>query len=195
MTTMQTEQYAGRPEGPVAVAIFSVCCGVFALGVASLINQALNPSQWIPIPGVTSPDELQGGRKMILMWSNFAQMTALFFILVIVWLVVWIVLYEGFARRRKVSRRWYVVSAVLLVAGLVLSFPPFYQWVFREPVTGPMRLGRPFTYAPAAPALEGLAAARAAPAPAGATAADPAGLQVAVRRRPGRTTDAERGPS
>lgn len=189
---MEAEPYTRRPEGPVAVAIFSVCCGIFALGVASLINQALNPSQWIPIPGVTSPDELQGGRKMILMWSNFAQMTALFFILIIVWLVVWIVLYESFARRRSVGRRWYVVSAVLLVVGLVLSFPPFYQRVFREPVTGPMRLGRPFTYEPAAPVLEGLAAARAAPA---VSAADPARTPVAARPRPDETTAARREAS
>jgi hypothetical protein len=189
---MEAEPYTRRPEGPVAVAILSVCSGVFALGVASLVNQALNPSQWIPIPGVTSPDELQGGRKMVLMWSNFAQMTALFFILIIVWLVVWIVLYEGFARRRRVSRRWYVISAVLLVAGLVLSFPPFYQRVFREPVTGPMRLGRPFTYTPAAPAPEGLAAARAAPA---GSAADPARPPVAAQPRPDRTIDTRRAPS
>ena len=192
---MQTEPYTRRPEGPVAVAIFSVCCGVFALGVASLINQALNPSQWIPIPGVTSPDELQGGRKMILMWSNFAQMTALFFILVIVWLVVWIVLYESFARRRRVSRRWYVVSAVLLVAGLVLSFPPFYQRVFREPVTGPMRLGTA-VHVHAGRARARRPRRRSCGAGSGRrAAADPAGLQVAARRRPGRTTDAGRGPS
>ena len=159
---MIDETYRERPEGPMAVAIFAVCCGVFALGIASMVNQAFNPSQWVPIPGVTSPDELQGGRKMVLMWSNFAQMTGLLFVMIIVWLVVWAILHEGLSRARRVSRRWYIASAMLLVAGLLLSFPPFYQWVFPEPVAGPLRLGRPFTYVPGPPTTE--AAVRSGPA-------------------------------
>jgi hypothetical protein len=134
-----------RPEGAVAVALFSVSAGVFAMGVASLINQALNPLQWEPVPGVTPIEELQGGRKMLLMWSNFAQMASLFFVLFMVWMIAWMVLHESFARRRTVSRRWYVSAVVLLAAGLVLSFPPFYQWVFPQPVSGPLTLGKPFT--------------------------------------------------
>jgi len=134
-----------RPEGPVAIAVFSACCGIFALGLASLANQGLNPLQWIPIPGLTPADQLNGGRRMIFMWSNFAQMTGLFFTMIIVWVVVWVVLHESFAHRRKVSRRWYVASAVLLAAGLVLSCPPFYQWIFPEPFSAPLRLGQPFT--------------------------------------------------
>ena len=138
---------ARRPEGPIAAAIFAACCGVFAMGLASFINQALNPLQWVPIAGVTPIDQLHGGRKMALMWSNFAQMAGLLFVMVIVWLLVWVMLHEAFAHRRTVGRRWYVASLVLLVAGLVLSFPPFYQWVFREPVSAPLRLGSPFTWA------------------------------------------------
>ena len=129
----------------MAIALFSVSAGVFAMGLASLINQGLNPSQWVPVPGVTSIQQLEGGRKMILMWSNFAQMTALFFVLFIVWMVLWMVLHEGFARRRRVSRRWYIASAALLAVGLLCSFPPFYQWVFPQPVSGPLKLDQPFT--------------------------------------------------
>lgn len=139
------ERSRPRPEGPVAVAIFSACCGIFAVGLASLINQGLNPLQWIPIPGVTPADQLQGGRKMVFMWSNFAQMTGLFFTMIIVWVVVWVVLHESYAHRARVGRRWYVASAALLAVGLLFSCPPFYQWVFREPFAAPLRLGRPFT--------------------------------------------------
>ena len=95
---MAEEAYKKRPEGPVAMALFSVSAGVFAMGLASLINQALNPSQWVPVPGTTSIQQLEGGRKMILMWSNFAQMTALFFVLFIVWIVR-----VATARRAKVD--------------------------------------------------------------------------------------------
>lgn len=141
----EEQRYRKRPEGPVAVAVFSACCGVFALGLASLINQGLNPLQWIPIPGVTPADQLQGGRKMVFMWSSFAQMTGLFFTMIIVWVVVWVVLHESYAHRARVGRGWYVASASLLAVGLLLSWPPFYQWVFREPFAAPLRLGQPFT--------------------------------------------------
>jgi len=137
--------YRPRPEGPVAIAVFSACCGIFALGLASLANQGLNPLQWIPIPGLTPADQLNGGRRMIFMWSNFAQMTGLFFTMMIVWVVVWVVLHESYAHRHKVGRRWYVASAALLAAGLVLSCPLFYQWIFPEPFSAPLRLGQPFT--------------------------------------------------
>jgi hypothetical protein len=172
------ESYERRPEGATAVAVFSGCAGVFAMGVASLINQALNPSQWVPITGVTSVDQLEGGRKMVLMWSNFAQMVGLFFVMFIVWVLTWTVLHESFARRRRVSRRWYVSSAALLLAGLVLSFPPFYQWVFPEPVSGPFRLGKPFTALEAAPPQPvEIASRRPAPSPPSVLLRVPVGLR------------------
>jgi len=62
-----------------------------------------------------------------------------------VWMVTWMVLHESFARRRRASRRWYAASVALLAVGLLLSFPPFYQRVFPQPVTGPFRLNQPFT--------------------------------------------------
>jgi len=134
-----------RREGPIAVAVFATACAVFAMGLASVANQGLNPLQWVPIPGLTPVDQLQGGRRMIFMWSQFAQMTGLFFTMIIVWLVVWVILHEAFAWRRTVPRRWYVASVALLAAGLVLSCPPVYQWIFPEPFSGPLRLGQPFT--------------------------------------------------
>jgi hypothetical protein len=114
----------------VAVAIFSASVGVFALGVASVINQALNPSEWTPVLGVTPVDQLQGGRKMVLMWSSFAQMTGLFFVMIMAWVILWVILWEAYRMRETVGRGLYIASAALFASGLVFSFPPVYGWLF-----------------------------------------------------------------
>lgn len=51
------------------------------MGAFSLIDQAVNPTEWIP------PAGREAGLKMVFMWSNYAVMTGLFLQTVVVWLV------------------------------------------------------------------------------------------------------------
>ncbi len=120
-----------RPKrmGPVAAALLAVAVSQFTMGVFTLLDQWLNPTEWIPIPGVTPFTQLEGGTKMILMWSNYAVMTGLLMQTVIAWLVTWVIAYEAVGKRRRVGRRLYVTAAVLFAIGMVCTFPPFYNWL------------------------------------------------------------------
>ncbi len=120
-----------RPKrmGPVAAALLAVAVGQFTMGVFTLLDQWLNPTEWVPIPGVTPFTQLEGGTRMILMWSNYAVMTGLLMQTVIAWLVTWVIAYEAIGRRRRVGKRLYVTAAVLFVIGIVCTFPPFYNWL------------------------------------------------------------------
>ncbi len=126
-----------RREGPIGAALLSASIGIFVLGVASVINQALNPTEWIPPPGD------QGGAKMILMWSNFAVMTGLLFVTLMAWIVSWVILHETLAYRRTLRPRFWAVCVALTATGLVLSFPLVYGWLFpgEGSAPAPLRMG------------------------------------------------------
>lgn len=113
----------GRRVGPAAAAFLGLCAGQFAMGFFSLVDQAVNPTEWIP------PAGREAGLKMVFMWSNYAVMTGLFIQTAIVWLVTWTIAHEVLARRRHVGTRFWVVSGILLGAGLLCSFTPFYNWL------------------------------------------------------------------
>ena len=113
-----------RRTGPVAAAFLALCAGQFAMGVFSLVDQRVNPTEWIP------PQGREAGLKMVFMWSNYAVMTGLLLQTVIVWLVTWAIAHEVLAHRRHVNRRLWLVSSVMLGLGLLFSFTPFYNWLF-----------------------------------------------------------------
>jgi hypothetical protein len=115
--------------GPVAAALLAMAVAQFTMGVFTLLDQWLNPTEWVPIYGVTPIDKLEGGTKMILMWSNYAVMTGLLIQTVVAFLVTWAIAHEVLGARRRVGRRVYVTSFVLFAVGMVCTFPPFYNWL------------------------------------------------------------------
>ena len=114
-----------RPKkaGPVAAALLGLAAGQFAMGVFSLLDQWLNPTEWIP------PNGQEGGLKMVLMWSNYAVMTGLLCQTVIVWLVTWAVAHEALGAEREVRQRVWWAAGVLMGLGLLFAFTPFYNWL------------------------------------------------------------------
>ena len=112
-----------KRHGPVAAALLGVAAGQFAMGFFSLLDQWINPTEWIP------PSGQEGGAKMILMWSNYAVMTGLLCQTVIVWLVTWAVAHEGLAMQRHVRARVWWTAGILMGLGLLFAFPPFYNWL------------------------------------------------------------------
>jgi hypothetical protein len=112
-----------RRTGPVAAAFLGLCAGQFAMGVFSLVDQAVNPTEWVP------PAGREAGLKMVFMWSNYAVMTGLFVQTLMAWLITWAIAHEVLGRRRHVATRVWVVSGVLLGLGLLFSFTPFYNWL------------------------------------------------------------------
>ncbi len=122
---------ARRPKklGPVAAVILAVAVGQFTMGVFTLLDQWLNPTEWIPVPGVTPFTKLEGGTKMLLMWSNYAVMTGLLVQTVLGFLITWTIAHEAIGKRRHIGRKVWVASGILFVVGLVCTFPPFYNWL------------------------------------------------------------------
>ncbi len=112
-----------RKTGPVAAAVLGVAAGQFAMGMFSLLDQWLNPTEWIP------PNGQEGGVKMVLMWSNYAVMTGLLCQTVIVWLVTWAIAHEAMGAEREVRVRVWWAAGILMGLGLLFAFTPLYNWL------------------------------------------------------------------
>jgi hypothetical protein len=112
-----------RKTGPIAAALLGLAAGQFAMGVFSLLDQWLNPTEWIP------PNGQEGGVKMVLMWSNYAVMTGLLCQTVIVWLVTWAIANEALGAEREVRQRVWWSAGILMGLGLLFAFTPFYNWL------------------------------------------------------------------
>lgn len=104
---------ATRADGPAAAAILAAGIGVFALGLLTVLSEASTAvHDWLE-----SWDFDQGVGPL-------AGKTTL---AVIVWAVSWIVLAVGLRGRDVDLRRWFWVSLVLGVLGLLGTFPPIFR--------------------------------------------------------------------
>ena len=112
------------PQGRLAAAVVAAATGLLALGVFSVMAQWLNPETYRP------PFAVAGGRKMIFMWSNWAEMIGLLVPVIVVWTLTWVMLYDIWHDKPEFGRRSLIYSIVAILLGLIGSFPPFYTFLF-----------------------------------------------------------------
>ncbi|HEX6337374.1 MAG TPA: hypothetical protein VFZ85_10500 [Jiangellaceae bacterium] len=102
-------QVKERPEGPAAAALLAAGVGVAALGLVTTVAAASETvNDWLRLSESVGP--LSG--KTI-----FA---------VVAWLVAWAVLH-ALLRRSRVSGAILVITAVLVLIGLIGTFPIFFE--------------------------------------------------------------------
>lgn len=97
-------------NGPAMASVLAAGIGSFAMGLIVILNEAgifAAPSLYGPAGGVS-------GR------TTFAA---------VIWLIVWAVLHIRWKGRQIESRGVYALSMILIVLGIVLTFPPVWGLV------------------------------------------------------------------
>lgn len=101
-----------RPDGPGAAAMLAAAIGVFALGLVTVLAEAsVGVHDWL--------ESWEFGQGV----GPLAGKTT---VAVIIWIVSWIVL--GIALRGRDVRlgTWILASAILMVLGVLGTFPPIF---------------------------------------------------------------------
>lgn len=103
-----SEAHEPLANGPAAAAILAAAIGAFALGVLALAGDA--------VPAVAHSLNIV---------NRTGPLSGVTTAAIAIWLAVWFGLARRWNRRSVDLRRINAVSAVLIVGGLLLTFPPF----------------------------------------------------------------------
>ncbi|HEY5987048.1 MAG TPA: hypothetical protein VIV12_11840 [Streptosporangiaceae bacterium] len=102
--------YQERREGPVSAAILAAGVGTLAMGVVTTLSEASTSiSDWLNWYDPVGP---LSGKTIVA---------------VIVWLLAWAALHGALRRSHYETRRALTVSLVLIVLGVIGTFPTFFQ--------------------------------------------------------------------
>lgn len=98
------------PNGPAAAAILASALGVFVIGLLTTLSEA------------------SSGIGSILNWYNpSGSLTGKTGVGIIVWLVSWVILNSQWKERDVNLKSVLNWTAILLVLGFLLVFPPFFE--------------------------------------------------------------------
>ena len=103
-----TPQPPGPPNGAGAAAILAAGAGSLALGVLALAGDA-----WPAL------------RARLVLWPPTGPLSGVSSGAVLVWLAAWVVLARRWSGREVSLGRVNLVAFAMLIAGLLLTFPPF----------------------------------------------------------------------
>ena len=95
-------------SGPGAAAVLAAAIGGFALGVLALAADAISPLA-----------------RMLNFWNPTGPLSGVTDIAITVWSVSWFALSRRWVGRNPNLQRVNLAAALLLVGGLLLTFPPF----------------------------------------------------------------------
>jgi lysylphosphatidylglycerol synthetase-like protein (DUF2156 family) len=99
-----------RPSGPAMAMILSAAVGVFVIGLATVLASA-SPSV----------------KDALNWWAPGGPLTGKTGVGVIAWLVTWMALHGAWRKREVAFRGVWTAAVVLVVLGLVLTFPPVFE--------------------------------------------------------------------
>jgi hypothetical protein len=106
---MTSEPVAQIPtNGGAAAAVLAAAIGVCTLGVLALIGDAF--------PAVA---------HALNIWKPTGPLSGVTGLAIIVWLAAWFALARTWGARNRDLRRINLIALVLIVAGALLTFPPF----------------------------------------------------------------------
>jgi len=110
---MGDEQPASLPaNGPGAAALLAAAIGGFTLGVVAFVGDASS-----------------GVARALTWWKPTGPLSGVTDVTIIVWLASWLVLSRLWARRTLDFRRISLLAVLLFIVGLLLTFPPFMDFL------------------------------------------------------------------
>jgi len=102
--------YPDKPEGPISAAIIAAGVGATALGFFTTLAEASEGvADWLRWSDAVGP--LSGKVIMSLL----------------VWLVAWAVLHFALRRSRYETTRAFGIAVILIILGVIGTFPTFFQ--------------------------------------------------------------------
>lgn len=99
-------------NGKGAAAILAVGLGCLALGIFSFTGDA--------VPAAAA---------FFNIWTPTGPLSGVTSLAILVWLIVWFVLSRGWAARDVDFKRVNLAAVVMIIAGLLLTFPPFMDFL------------------------------------------------------------------
>ena len=107
---MFEEHFEDKPEGPISAAIIAGGIGALALGVLTTLAEANETIKgWLELSKDVGP---LSGKTVFT---------------VVVWLVAWALLHATLRTTRYETRRAFAIAMVLIVSGVIGTFPTFFQ--------------------------------------------------------------------
>ena len=107
MTTSSDERHARPANGAALAAFLAAGVGAFAMGLVIILNEAdvfAAPTLYGPAGGVSGRTTLAAA----------------------IWLAAWAVLHHRWRKRRLEPGRVHAATLILILLGLVLTFPPVW---------------------------------------------------------------------
>jgi hypothetical protein len=106
---MATDPIEGLPaNGAAAAAVIAAAIGILVLGVCALAG-----------------DASAAVAHLLNVWNPTGPLSGVTAVAIIAWLGIWLGLARAWARRNLNFPRINLIATVLIVAGLLLTFPPF----------------------------------------------------------------------
>jgi len=104
------QHYEDKPEGPISAAIIAGGIGAFALGLLTTLAEANETIKgWLDLSSRVGP--LSG--------KTIGA--------VVIWLVAWAILHTLMRRTEYETRRAFGIALVLVILGVIGTFPTFFQ--------------------------------------------------------------------
>jgi len=105
---MAGDAVSTRPNGAGAATIVAAAFGCFALGVLAFVGDAF--------PGIA---------HLLNIWNPTGPLSGVTDGAIALWLIVWFALSRRWNARDVDMHGFNILSALLLIGGLLLTFPPF----------------------------------------------------------------------
>jgi hypothetical protein len=104
------EHFEDKPEGPISAAIIAAGIGALALGILTTLAEAnATIKGWLELS--TSVGPLSGKTTVA----------------VVIWLIAWAVLHAMLRRTEYETGRAFGIAVVLVILGVIGTFPTFFQ--------------------------------------------------------------------
>ncbi len=110
MSTTTVRSDSDVVNGPAMAAILAAGIGAFAMGFFVIANEA----GFYAAPALYSPAGGVSGR------TTFAALT---------WLITWFLLHRRWSPRQIAASRIFAFTLILIVIGILLTFPPVWRLV------------------------------------------------------------------
>jgi hypothetical protein len=104
------QHFEDQPEGPISAAIIAGGIGAFALGLLTTLAEANETVKgWLELS------------------KRVGQLSGKTVFAVVIWLLAWAVLHARMRRTHYETRRAFAIAMVLVVLGVIGTFPLFFQ--------------------------------------------------------------------
>jgi hypothetical protein len=110
LDTLVEPRLGPLPNGPAAAAVLAAGIGCFALGLLTVLSTAFTPLA-----------------NVLQFYQPTGPLTGVSTLAVVIWLIAWLVYHRLWRQKQMRFTTVLVVTLVLIILGVIGTFPPFYN--------------------------------------------------------------------